>query len=229
MSCGIYRITNKTNGKSYVGQSTNIERRWSQHRNADLDSAIKRAFIKDGLENFSFEILEECHKEDLNDRELYFIEKLNTCYSGYNKTLGGSGSKTLPDTDILMIKRVLIETDLSTDKIGNLFRVSGRQVRSINAGESWFSSEESYPLRTKKTQTFNCIDCNLEIVKGALRCLECSSLKQRKADRPSAEQLKKDIQDSNFKQVGVKYGVSDNAIRKWCVSYGMSKYARDYK
>ena len=46
-------------------------------------------------------------------------------------------------------------------------------------------------------------------------CLECNSLKNRKVERPTIEKLKEEVAELGFKSIGRKYGVSDNAIRKW--------------
>lgn len=50
---GIYKITNKINGKCYIGQSKNIEERWRHHRTSKLKYPLYLAFQKYGLENFS--------------------------------------------------------------------------------------------------------------------------------------------------------------------------------
>ncbi len=98
--CGIYKITNKINGKSYIGQSTNIFYRWKQHKNnihkKGFDYALYHAFRKYGLENFSWEIIEICTKDKLDELERHYIEYFNTYVNlenakGYNMTLGGIG------------------------------------------------------------------------------------------------------------------------------------------
>ena len=65
---GIYKIENLINGKVYIGQSNNIERRFSQHQSSYeqkrfLDKPLYKAFAKYGIENFSFTIIEECSIE----------------------------------------------------------------------------------------------------------------------------------------------------------------------
>lgn len=91
---GIYKITNKINNQSYIGQSIDIENRWSQHikgksSNKDLHNDI----IFYGVENFIFEILEQCKKEELNEKEIYWIKFYNTYFDGYNKNSGGGNSE----------------------------------------------------------------------------------------------------------------------------------------
>ena len=71
---GIYKIENLINGKIYVGQSNNIERRFSQHKSPYeqkrfSDKPLYKAFQKYGIENFSFSVIEECTVEQLNEKE----------------------------------------------------------------------------------------------------------------------------------------------------------------
>ena len=95
MSIGIYRITNKINGKSYIGQSIHIERRWEEHCKPSSSSLISKAIHKYGKINFLFEILEECQIEDLDLLEQYWIKKENTISPfGYNIALDTSSTHT---------------------------------------------------------------------------------------------------------------------------------------
>lgn len=95
--CGIYVIKNNVNGKCYVGQSIDIYRRWYSHQNpksweSDRSKALYKAFLKYGIENFTFEIVEECKRKDLDAREKHWISFFNSYKGGYNMTKGGQGN-----------------------------------------------------------------------------------------------------------------------------------------
>jgi hypothetical protein len=87
---GIYKITNTLNGMSYVGQSVNIADRWKQHikRGLGADTPTRNklypAMATFGVENFTFEIIEECNKEQLDEREDYYQDFFHTKDYGYS-------------------------------------------------------------------------------------------------------------------------------------------------
>lgn len=117
---GLYKITNLINGHIYIGQSVDIERRWDEHRKyycnpngRSYNSALYRAFRKYGIENFQFQIVEECKQEALDTRERYWIDYYDAFHHGYNMTEGGDGKQTV---DRKMIKR-LWDMGLPTSEI----------------------------------------------------------------------------------------------------------------
>lgn len=98
---GIYKIYNTINNKVYIGQAVNIEDRWVEHIYSSLSKnrdeynyPLYNAFRKYGIGNFNFEILEECDVEELDDKEIYYINHYNSNLHnpnshGYNQTDGG--------------------------------------------------------------------------------------------------------------------------------------------
>jgi group I intron endonuclease len=91
---GIYKITSPSN-KIYIGKSINIEHRKKQYRNFYTQSKgqgkIYNSLKKYGWENHTFEIIEECSVEHLNEREIYWIFYYNSMNEGLNIQLGGEG------------------------------------------------------------------------------------------------------------------------------------------
>ena len=93
---GIYKITNTINNKVYIGQSIDIAKRWREHKrrafvqNKEYNKYLYNAFRKYGLENFSFEIIKECPREQLDKLECFYIRQYNSCNElyGYNETGG---------------------------------------------------------------------------------------------------------------------------------------------
>lgn len=90
MSCGIYKITNLLNGKSYIGASTKIEERWIVHKYKSQTRIGRIIHENGGASNFTFTILKECPKFELCDYEQYYIDLYNTeAPNGYNLSKGG--------------------------------------------------------------------------------------------------------------------------------------------
>ena len=92
--CGIYKITNMKNDMVYIGQGVDIYKRLMQHCKNGLGidtpqgNKLYAAMLEDGLENFTFELLEECPREELNRKEAYYISLYNSVQYGYNSTKG---------------------------------------------------------------------------------------------------------------------------------------------
>lgn len=103
---GIYKITNQLNGKIYIGQSNDIIRRWSYYKNPPnplgYKSLIIAAIQKYGINNFKFEIVEECSVEELNAKEIYWIAYYDSYNNGYNLTRGGDHNvgESNPNADL---------------------------------------------------------------------------------------------------------------------------------
>lgn len=76
---GIYKITSP-DGKVYIGQSKNIESRWNNYKNLQfLTYLIKQSFDVFGVHNHTFEVVELCDRNMLNERERYYQDLYNSC------------------------------------------------------------------------------------------------------------------------------------------------------
>ena len=81
---GVYKITNKITGDFYIGSSKDIKRRWRDHRKlsqwkAHSNTRLYKDMFEFGLDNFTFEIIEETNS--LKEREQYYIEQLKPSYN----------------------------------------------------------------------------------------------------------------------------------------------------
>lgn len=78
-----------------------------------------------------------------------------------------------------------------------------------------------------KRKIFYCIDCRKEISNNATRCQQCYK-KQLQATKPiTREELKDLIRNEPFTHIGAKFGVTDNAIKKWCDKFNLPRTKRD--
>src|SRR5580704_3159657 len=97
----VYKITNKINEKSYIGQTIGpIEKRWNSHCSKQKrgHGIFYRAIAKYGKENFEIKILARCNSiQEMNHREVYYIKLFNTLApNGYNLDTGGKNKKAHP-------------------------------------------------------------------------------------------------------------------------------------
>lgn len=244
---GIYKITNKINNHCYIGQSVQIEKRWSNHKiiafnkcSDEYEYPLYRAFRKYGLENFSFEVLEECDNELLNEKEVYWI---NYYQPEYNQT-GGGDYRSVPQKltldQVQEIQELLIndpEGKISHIELAKKYNIHKDTIRDINVGRTWHNNKYNYPLHyskfdmnnPNKKQILYCNICGKEIWKNSTTglCSTCfnEELKKQaiKNSPVTREELKEKIRTLPFTTIGKEYGVSDNAIRKWCDKFGLPR------
>lgn len=91
---GIYKITNMKTKMCYIGQAVDIKERWREHIKCGLGidtpagNKLYQAMQKDGLQYFTFELLESCASKDLNEKERFFIDLYSSYEFGYNSNRG---------------------------------------------------------------------------------------------------------------------------------------------
>lgn len=233
---GIYLITNKVNGKVYVGQSVDIDRRIKEHyrssqpeiyslkNDRDYKTPIHLAMNKYGIENFSVEILEECDKKDLDNKEKYWIDfyKSNNAQFGYNLTEGGQKSfalcgehhsqAKLSEKEVVEIKDLLKNSNKSIAEISKLFpQVSKATISSINVGNIWNYNEDSYPLRKpnysnpgeKNSQSKFSDEEVMEIRIKHSNGVKFSEIYEEYKDKASISSIKKIIYGESYKHLPI--------------------------
>lgn len=240
MSMGIYKIENQVNGHIYIGQSVNIQKRWNAHRECafretshSYNYPLSRAFRKYGIENFSFEIQEECERTQLDDRERYYIQKFDSFFHGYNQTMGGgSGSGGTPKEHVIGIIHDLETTNMFHKEIAKKWGVSTEIVQGINTGRYW-KYDRIYPIQNRYIyierkgwecnvgKMWFCIDCGKPVWKKSKRCRECDNKRRITIKPVSRSELKELIRSVSFVEIGRKYNVTSKAIQNWCKAYGL--------
>lgn len=171
MASGIYKITDLRNNKIYIGRATDLDnRKWRHFCYCDINnytfSSIKteinmkihQAMIESGNKNdFLFEVIEECPKEKLNEREKYYIKFFNSLIpNGYNSTEGGDSYPHLqgenhPNHKITLeqskiIKKMLYQGKTVKEIIEIIPQATMGIISSINNGRSWYDSDIKYPI-----------------------------------------------------------------------------------
>lgn len=102
-------------------------------------------------------------------------------------------------------------------------------IQEGNSGKAVKSKEEIAKLAKEAKRTASCVVCGKPITRNSTYCPECYARESRIVERPSREELKNLIRTTSFLQIGKTYNVSDNAVRKWCVGYGLPKKSSDIK
>ena len=192
---GVYSIKNLVTGEMYIGRSNNIQRRFSEHKyGGEHNKRLSLDFKKYGLDNFSFDVIEECPLEKLDEREIYWIKTLKP---GYNKTKGGIApigykhteetkkklsriSKAVWESKSEEEKRTIIERCLTGPKLGHIVSKETREkLRLANLGKK--QSPETIRKRIESSKWY--VRTN-EKCKKPIICVETGekfdSLKQAK-------------------------------------------------
>ena len=174
-NCGIYQIKNTINGKIYIGSSKNIHIRWNKHKN-DLTKGfhhnihLQRSFHKNG-DVFEYILLESCLKEDLFDREEFWINKLSPSYN-LGSVGGGDNLTNHPDREKIIEKR----------KATCARRVA--KMSESERKERWAKNGEDNPNWKGGicSKQYTCIDCgaNTSSIRGK-RCQTCKSIGKNNA------------------------------------------------
>lgn len=140
----IYKITNKVNGKVYIGQTimpvkNRMYKHFSKARTGEGTTGIDAAIRKYGEENFEIEQILECPNEDLDFQEKFYISKYNSFENGYNLTTGGQFGTTSLNLDITEVTKKYQELgtiqatadyfNCCQPTISNLLKANGIEIK----------------------------------------------------------------------------------------------------
>lgn len=136
----IYKITNKINGKSYIGQtSQKVEDRWNEHKRGKTskNSPLKRAIEKYGWDNFTKEVIDTAETfEEAAEKEIYWIKYYKTCVlvhgknCGYNLSRGGEGVFIItPEQEKIAV--ALWNNKRNLTEIGKELQIDRHTIRRI--------------------------------------------------------------------------------------------------
>lgn len=145
----IYKYTNKINGKVYIGQTIDENKRKASHKCSKRNDHFHRAIRKYGWDNFDYEVVFTTISSDpdrlkllLDTMEKYFIKKYNSFKEGYNSTLGGGGNLGYITSE---------ETKKKLSEINKGKRLSEEAKRKIGeASKGRRIPEKSIQKRTQK-------------------------------------------------------------------------------
>jgi group I intron endonuclease len=112
MNSGIYKITNKNNGKFYIGSSKHLDRRWWEHqnnliKNEHINPKLQHAWNYHGKDAFEFTIIENVEESKLFEREQFYLDVFKPFQIGYNisdKVCGGDNFTNHPDKNLILEK-----------------------------------------------------------------------------------------------------------------------------
>lgn len=195
---------------------------------------LYRAFKKYGLQNFEFKIIEECKKEKLNEREIYWIAYFNSFHNGYNLTPGGDGGSHYVKLSEQLVKNIIDDLSLTllTGKdLAKKYNVNKDTISMINNGRLWRQDNTNYPIRPASKPLNYCIDCGALINRASCRCKACESKNRMKTRTVTitADELAKLLYETSFYAVGKKFNVTDNAVRKWCKHYNIPTHSKEFR
>lgn len=153
---GVYKITNLTNNKLYIGSSIDIKGRWAEHKrdlknNKHHSTYLQRSWNKYGENSFNFSIIEECNKDDLLDREQFYLDK----YKSYKKENGYNVAK---DSSAPMMGRKHSEETLIKLSEGVRNRDSSVWVRGENKPNAKFKDEDIIQIKRLISEGYRIID-----------------------------------------------------------------------
>ena len=162
----IYKITNKINGKVYIGKTEgNIKKRWQEHckdytKERCKDRPLYRAMNKYGIEHFHIEQLEET--DNASEREIYWIEQKQSFKHGYNATMGGDGKRYL-DYDLIYSTYEVVQ---NATEVARRLNISVDSVYTVIHQRGGVIKTAQEIIREKNSKAVKMFDKNKEYIQS---------------------------------------------------------------
>ena len=177
---GIYKFENLINHKCYIGQASNLKDRYIKHMRNIKDlthqEVIYRAFRKYGIENFSYEILEEFETyslERLDELEKEYIDKYNALVpNGYNMVPGGSNGAGLAkgiEVEQYTLNGEYIQTFSSAKKASEELGINHSNICSCCRDERNFAGEYQWKYANSDKEIFKIIKIETPIYENIIQ------------------------------------------------------------
>lgn len=208
---GIYCIENMITNKKYIGQSVNIEDRWRRHKgelnnDSHCNDYLQKAWNKYGENNFNFYTLEHCSIDQLDEREIYYINYYNTIDRdyGYNLKSGGQSCPVYSDE----IRKKMSESTKKT-----YLNPERRKIQSINALKQWSNPE----IKNKISGSNNGMYGRHHTDETKQKISECNKGKlswRRNTTPVFCDELNKEFKDAT--EAGKELSIDSSAILKVC-------------
>lgn len=229
--CGIYAIKNTINNKVYIGQSVNIFLRWKAHlyssasnTAADNNVKIHCAMRELGQNNFFLEIIEETTKEQLNEKEKYWIAVYDSFNNGYNGSLGGTNVQgennprsKLTKEDVITI-RTLYRNKIPFREVFKLYDgiISKRGLQKVWHCETWVDIlPEVY---SQENLTWHATKAKGWCQKGM------SGNQQRKIDDEIIRKVRVMYKEGKtYIEISKALGCTASTVRKYCLNLQAEK------
>lgn len=227
--CGIYLVTNLINGKKYVGQSVNIKKRFQSHHLCDYknekgelyNTKFYQALRKYGIENFEVTVLELCNKENLDEKEIYYVSYYDSFKNGYNSTEGGQHWSSNIHSEEAELKRK--ET-----------RKKNKSLMSENHPRAKLANEEVWNIRQRYIdgesikeihKDYQDLYPNMEVLKRIILGYTYTTVGNiptkaqiRNTNAKLTEQQVKEIRNSyvkgktSYRELGERFGLCETAV-----------------
>ena len=178
-------------------------------------------------------------RHNLKQRLLYVMGE-KCCICGYNKcsTALEFHHKNPEEKDFTLGSNANISFVKANEEIKKCILVCAnchREIHNFNIDISEYNcydeikaQEKILELENFKTKKLHyCKKCGKVISSKAIHCAECALIEKRLVERPSRDELKQLIRTKPFTQIANQFGVTDNAIRKWCLSMNLPSRKND--